>query len=75
MQGHLSFRPTLCVFQLNSLPFFYSTPPSTTLCVLTGCPHASLLGAAGVLDVTLHQTPLHPLCYVCAPVCVCQKES
>lgn len=49
-------------------------PPSTTRCVLTGCPHASLLGAAGVLDVTLHQTPLHPLCYVCVPVCVSERE-
>lgn len=78
--GHCSFRlcisaelHSLLLFHSSSPVFLYPIPPSllprTTLSELSGCPHASLPDAAGVLSVTLHYTPLYLLWCVC--VCVC----
>lgn len=62
--GHCSFSTTL--------PYSIPHPPAhTTLSVLSGCPHASLPGAAGALGVTLHHSALHSTVFALQPVCAC----
>lgn len=62
--GHSSFSTTL--------PYSIPHPPAhTTLSVLSGCPHASLPGAAGTLSVTLHHSALHSTVFALQPAYAC----
>lgn len=58
----------------SSSPFIYPIPhppTHTTLSVLSGCPHASLPGAASILGVTLHHSALDSTVFVLLCVCMC----